>query len=98
MPKKIDSEARARGARLVADHLAEYPSRTAASAAVGKQVGVGRETVRPWVLQAQIDNGTRGGVTSEELAIKICESATPTRNPGVAVSHHRNWPSRKPTP
>ncbi len=68
MPKKIDSEVRARAVRLVADHLGEYPSLTAASAAVAKQVGVGHESVRRWVLQAQVDDGQRGGVTTEELA------------------------------
>jgi len=68
MPKKIDPEVQARAVRLVNDHLGEYPSLTAASAAVAKQVGVGRETVRRWVVQAQIDGGQRGGVTSEELA------------------------------
>ena len=41
---------------------------TAASAAVAKQVGVGHETVRRWVLQSQVDGGLRGGVTTEELA------------------------------
>jgi transposase len=54
--------------RLVNDHLAEYPSVTAASAAVAKQVGVGRESVRRWVVQAQVDGGQRQGVTTEELA------------------------------
>lgn len=68
MPKKIDPEVQARAVRLVSDHLGEYPSLTAASAAVAKQVGVGRETVRRWVVQAQIDGGQRGGVTSEDLA------------------------------
>jgi transposase len=68
MPKKIDPEVQARAVRLVSDHLGEYPSLTAASAAVAKQVGVGRETVRRWVVQAQIDGGQRGGVSSEELA------------------------------
>jgi transposase len=68
MPKKIDPEVQTRAVRLVSDHLGEYPSLTAASAAVAKQVGVGRETVRRWVVQAQIDGGQRGGVTSEELA------------------------------
>ena len=68
MPKKIDPEVRARVVRLVADHLAEYPSLTAASAAVATQVGVGHETVRQWVLQSQVDGGLRGGVTTEELA------------------------------
>ncbi len=68
MPKKIDPEVQARAVRLVADHLSEYSSLTAASAVVAKQVGVGRETVRRWVMQAQIDGGQRGGVSSDELA------------------------------
>jgi transposase len=54
--------------RLVADHLGEYPSLTAASAAVAKQVGVGHENVRRWVLQSQVDAGRRGGVTTKDLA------------------------------
>ena len=68
MTKKIDPEVRARAVRLVADHLGEYPSLTAASDAVAKQVGVGHETVRRWVLQSQVDGGLRGGATTEELA------------------------------
>ncbi len=67
MPKKIDPEVQARAVRLVADHLSEYSSLTAASAVVAKQVGVGRETVRRWVMQAQIDGGQRGGVSSDDL-------------------------------
>jgi transposase len=68
MAKKIDPEVRSRAVRLVNDHLAEYSSLTAASAAVAKQVGVSNETVRRWVLQAQVDGGQRQGSTSEELA------------------------------
>jgi transposase len=68
MPKKIDPEVRSRAVRLVSDHLAEYSSLTAASAAVAKQVGVSNETVRRWVLQDQVDGGQRQGSTSEELA------------------------------
>ena len=68
MPKKIDSALRDRAVRLVREHRSEYPSLTAASAAVARQVGVGHESVRRWVLQADIDDGTRGGVTSVENA------------------------------
>ncbi len=67
MPKKIDPEVRLRAVRLVNEHLGEYSSRTAASEAVAKQVGVGSETVRRWVMQAEVDTGQRDGVTSQEL-------------------------------
>ena len=46
MPKKIDPEVRRRAFRWVNEHLGEYSSRTAASAAVAKQVEVGSKTVR----------------------------------------------------
>lgn len=68
MPKKIDPALRERAVRLVREHRSEYPSLTAASAAVARQVGVGHESVRRWVLQADIDDGTREGVTSVEHA------------------------------
>ena len=66
MPKKIDPALRERAVRLVREHRSEYPSLTAASAAVARQVGVGHESVRRGVLQADIDDGTRDGVTSAE--------------------------------
>jgi transposase len=68
MPKKIDPEVRARAVRLVNDHRSEYPSLTAAAEAVAKQLGVAKESVRRWVLQAEVDAGDRDGQTSEELA------------------------------
>ncbi|WP_263598794.1 MULTISPECIES: hypothetical protein [Brevibacterium] len=42
MPKKIDPELRVRCVRLVMDHQQEYPTLTAATAAVGRQEGPGR--------------------------------------------------------
>lgn len=68
MPKKIDPKLRARALRLVSEHLGEYPSLTAASAAVAKQLGVGKESVRRWVVQEQVDGGQRLGSTTEEVA------------------------------
>jgi transposase-like protein len=68
MPKKIDDELKARAVRLVRDHRGEYASLTAAAAVVAKQLGVGKESVRRWAIQADVDGGTRQGVTSEELA------------------------------
>ena len=67
MPKKIDPSVKERCVRLVLDHLSEYPSLTAA-AAVARREGVGKESVRRWARQAQIDAGQLQGPTSEELA------------------------------
>ena len=67
MPKKIDPEVKARAVRLVTEHSGEYSSLTAASTAVAKQLGLGAETVRRWALQAQIDSGSRDGMTTVEL-------------------------------
>ena len=68
MPKKISPELQARAVRLVMEHQADYPSVTAASLAVAKQLGLGRETVRRWVVQAEVDAGSRPGTTSTESA------------------------------
>jgi transposase-like protein len=66
--KRIDPEVKARAVRLVTEHLSEYSSLTAASEAVARQVGVSKESVRRWVLQAEVDAGQRDGKTSEDLA------------------------------
>lgn len=68
MPKKIDPELRARAVRLVTEHQQEYSSMNAAAGAVARQLGLGQETVRRWVVQSQVDSGDREGRTSEELA------------------------------
>jgi transposase len=58
--------------RMVLDHLQEYPTVTAAAEAVAKREGVGKETVRRWVVQAQVDGGQRHGATSVAL-LKSCD-------------------------
>src|SRR5699024_8930361 len=68
MPKKIDPQLRARCVRLVREHAQEYPTLTAAVTAVARQEGVSRESVRRWLAQAEVDDGTRPGVTSEASA------------------------------
>jgi len=68
MPKRIDPAVKDRCVRQVLDHLSEYPSLTAAAEAVARREGVGKESVRRWVLQAQVDGGQRQGPTSDELA------------------------------
>lgn len=66
MPKKIDEELKARAVRLANAHQSDYSSLTAAAAVVAKQLGVGKESVRRWVIQSQVDGGQRHGATTEE--------------------------------
>lgn len=68
MPKKIDAALKERALRMFADHRQDYPSDTALAAAVAKKVGVGRETARRWLIQADVNTGTRPGVTSDAQA------------------------------
>ena len=68
MPKRIDAEVKARAVRLVTEHQQEYPNLTAACQAAGRKVGVGAESVRRWVRQAEIDNGDRHGMTTAMAA------------------------------
>jgi transposase-like protein len=68
MPKKIDPAVKERALRMFADHRQDYPSDTALAEAVAKKLGVGRETARRWLVQADVNAGTRAGTTSDELA------------------------------
>lgn len=68
MPRKIDPKVKERCVRQVLEHLSEYPSLTAAAEVVARREGVGKESVRRWVLQAQVDGGQRQGAMTEELA------------------------------
>jgi len=68
MPKRYPAEQRDRATRMLLDRLDEYPSAWAAAQALGPKLGVGSESLRKWVLQAQIDQGQRSGPSSDELA------------------------------
>jgi len=61
MPKKVYPELSARAVRMVQEHQQDYPSHTAAAQAVAEQLGLDRETVRGWVVQAEVDGGGRQG-------------------------------------
>ena len=61
--------------RMALERLPEYASPWAAAQALGPKLGVGPETLRKWIVQAQIDGGDRTGPSSEELAeIKVLKS------------------------
>ena len=62
-------ELRERAVRMVAEVTPNYDSQWAAIGAVAQKLGIGTtETVRKWVRKAEVDDGVRPGVTSEESA------------------------------
>jgi len=67
MPKKFPPEVRDRAVRMTLDRLSEYPTVYAACSALAPKLNVGVETLRKWVVQAQVDAGVKTGPTSVEL-------------------------------
>jgi transposase len=68
-PQKYPPEVGDRAIRLVDDLLADDQlqlSVTGRVSRVGKQLCINRGTLRGWVKQAQIDAGTRPGVSSDD--------------------------------
>jgi transposase len=51
---------------MVREHRKEYPSEWAAIRSLAEKFGTTPETLRLWVRRAEIDEGKRPGITSEE--------------------------------
>ena len=68
MPRKYPKELHERSVRMMLDRLPEYASPWACAQALSPKLGVGSETLRKWLVQAQVDTGERVGPTSAELA------------------------------
>jgi transposase len=67
MNKRYPAEQRERATRMALERLGEYRSAWHAAQALGPKLGVGAETLRKWILQAQADAGQRQGPTSQEI-------------------------------
>lgn len=79
MPSKYDDATKSKAVRLVVEHRDEYDSEYGCIRAVAARIGVGPETLRKWVRQAEIDSGDRDGVSTatarenRELRRKVSE-------------------------
>lgn len=68
MPKQYTPEVKARAVDYIMERLDRYKSVYAACNDMAPKLNVSKETLRRWVLQAQVDSGERTGPNSEELA------------------------------
>jgi transposase len=66
--KRYPQEVRERAVRLVFEHRGEYGSQWEAMASIAAKIGCTTETLRKWVRQSEVDQGKRGGLTSDERA------------------------------
>jgi transposase len=64
--RRYPAEMRARAIRMVHEAIAESGERQGAVSRIARQLGIGTESLRNWVKQAEIDSGKRPGVTSAE--------------------------------
>lgn len=66
--RRYPSELKERAVRLVLERRAETGEHHGAIVRIAGQLGIGTESLRRWVIQAQIDGGTRTGLTTDERA------------------------------
>ena len=65
-PSGFSPEVRERAVRMVLEHAAAHDSQWAAITSIAEKIGCTAETLRKWVRQAERDQGTRSGLTTEE--------------------------------
>jgi len=65
-PNRYSPEVRERAVRMVLEHEREYGSQWATIRSIAEKIGCAPETLRSWVRQAERDQGTRPGLTTEE--------------------------------
>lgn len=64
--RRYPPEMKERAIQLVLTTLEQRGERHGVVSRVARQLDIGPETLRHWVLQAEIDAGTRPGTTSQE--------------------------------
>ena len=71
-PRQYPSELKERAIRMVLDSYDRGSERQGLVTRIARQLDIGPESLRRWVVQAEIDRGGRAGTTSEE-ALRITE-------------------------
>ena len=63
--RRYPPEMRERAVRMVREAIAASGERVGAVTRLARQLGIGPESLRNWVEQADVDHGKRPGVTTE---------------------------------
>jgi len=64
--RRYPAEVRQRAVRMVQETIKETGQRHGVVTRVAVQLGLGSETLRAWVKQAEVDQGVRPGVSTNE--------------------------------
>jgi transposase len=64
--RRYPPELRERAVRMVFETIEQSGERFGAITRVARQLGIGSESLRSWVRQAEVDDGRRPGVTTAE--------------------------------
>ena len=65
-PRKYPDELRERATRMAVQARLDPSTRSGTFRRVGEQLGINPETLRNWVVQAEIDEGHRPGTTTSD--------------------------------
>ena len=66
--KRYPPELKERAVRMVFETIAETGERHGVFGRVARQLGIGDQSLRTWVAQAEIEGRKRAGLTTEERA------------------------------
>ncbi len=66
--KRYSPELRERAIRITREARGAHSSEWAAITSLAAKLGIKNETLRRWIRQAQIDEGSRPGISTEEAA------------------------------
>ncbi len=65
-PRRYPDELRERATRMAVEARQNPAARDGAIARTADQLGINRETLRNWVVQAEVDAGDRSGTTTDQ--------------------------------